>query len=401
MTIDVDTTQTIIVDEFDDAGGPGLRYITNENIEITIDFAVFIGSQSDDGVESTLDGSTLINNGNVFSGGANGVRFDGNDTTIINNGNIVTGVFNGFNIGSVNGSVITNNGTVYAFQGNGVNYSNTQNAILTNAGEIYANGIAVRDSTDDGATIVNSGLMRSDRDGVEVSIDDGEVTEITNTAGGTIRAAVNAIESFGGRISLDNRGTIDGVIDLDATTGNVNDVVMNRGKITGDVFLGDGDDRFNGSAGTSVEVFGENGDDTLIGGKSGDRLNGGDGNDTVRGGRGKDSLFGGDERDFFDFNSINDSMKGGKRDAINDFVRGNNVIGDEIDLEDIDAKTGVSGNQKFKFIGKSDFHDKKGELRYEDKGNKVIVQGDVNGDGKADFEILVKVGALSAGDFVL
>jgi hypothetical protein len=29
------------------------------------------------------------------------------------------------------------------------------------------------------------------------------------------------------------------------------------------------------------------------------------------------------------------------------------------------------------------------------------VQGDVNGDGKADFEILVKADTLSAGDFVL
>ena len=47
------------------------------------------------------------------------------------------------------------------------------------------------------------------------------------------------------------------------------------------------------------------------------------------------------------------------------------------------------------------FHDVKGELRYEDKGSKVIVQADKNGDGKADFEILVKVGALSSGDFFL
>ncbi|MGH6735212.1 MAG: hypothetical protein ACRECX_03925 [Methyloceanibacter sp.] len=46
-------------------------------------------------------------------------------------------------------------------------------------------------------------------------------------------------------------------------------------------------------------------------------------------------------------------------------------------------------------------HDKKGELRYEDKGSKVIVQGDINGDGKADFEIFVKVGFLSAADFLL
>ena len=43
----------------------------------------------------------------------------------------------------------------------------------------------------------------------------------------------------------------------------------------------------------------------------------------------------------------------------------------------------------------------KGELRYTDKGSTSLVQGDVNGDGKADFEILVKVGALGSGDFIL
>jgi len=66
----------------------------------------------------------------------------------------------------------------------------------------------------------------------------------------------------------------------------------------------------------------------------------------------------------------------------------------------VDAKKGVSGNQAFKWIGAQDFHDRKGELRYEDKGSKVIVQGDVNVAGKADFEIFVKVGALSSGDFL-
>jgi serralysin len=61
----------------------------------------------------------------------------------------------------------------------------------------------------------------------------------------------------------------------------------------------------------------------------------------------------------------------------------------------------VNGNNKFVFIGRDDFSDTKGELRIEDLGPKVIVQGDVNSDGKADFEILVKVGSLSTGDFLL
>ena len=85
------------------------------------------------------------------------------------------------------------------------------------------------------------------------------------------------------------------------------------------------------------------------------------------------------------------------RDRIVDFSRGQD---DTIDLSTIDAKTG-GGNQAFKWIGKQAFHDVKGELRYKDLGPKVIVQGDIDGDGKADFEILVKTGTLHKGDFVL
>jgi Ca2+-binding RTX toxin-like protein len=228
----------------------------------------------------------------------------------------------------------------------------------------------------------------------------GELAIINNQAGGMIEGTGgNAIQTFSdARVSLTNRGTIAGGIDLNGDTGNVNDAVTNKGEITGDVFLGVGNDKFKAKGGgTSGDVFGEDGNDTLIGGKKGDTLDGGADSDLLRGGKGKDKLFGGTDSDTFDFNSIKDSVRGSKRDKIIDFQRGP----DEIDLKNIDAKTGVSGNQKFKWIGKSDFHDKKGEVRYEDKGSKVIVQGDVNGDSKADFEIFVKVGNLSDDDFVL
>jgi hypothetical protein len=36
-----------------------------------------------------------------------------------------------------------------------------------------------------------------------------------------------------------------------------------------------------------------------------------------------------------------------------------------------------------------------------DQGSQVLVQGDVDGDRKADFDILVKVATLSAGDFIV
>ncbi|MGH6735213.1 MAG: hypothetical protein ACRECX_03930 [Methyloceanibacter sp.] len=161
------------------------------------------------------------------------------------------------------------------------------------------------------------------------------------------------------------------------------------------LFGDDGDDRLLGQNGNDT-LRGGNGDDLLFGQNGRDRLIGGDGDDLLTGGRGRDIQFGNDGDDIFVFTHKNDSKKGGQRDRLLDFDRSDDLI----DLSAIDAKSG-GGNQKFKFIGKQDFHDKRGELRYEDKGSKVIAQGDVNGDGKADFEIFVNVGALGKGDFLL
>ncbi|MGH6734568.1 MAG: calcium-binding protein [Methyloceanibacter sp.] len=143
-------------------------------------------------------------------------------------------------------------------------------------------------------------------------------------------------------------------------------------------------------------ISGGIGNNMLFGDAGNDILNGDAGIDVLTGGAGRDMLFGGLGADRFDFNSIKESKKGGSRDKIMDFERGP----DHIDLKDIDAQTG-GGNQAFKWIGKSKFHEKKGELRYEDKGATVIVQGDTNGDGKADFEIFVNIGSLAKGDFIL
>jgi serralysin len=128
-----------------------------------------------------------------------------------------------------------------------------------------------------------------------------------------------------------------------------------------------------------------------------DVLDGGAGIDTLTGGNGRDVMTGGTARDFFDFNTIGETKVGALRDVIQSFERGI----DDIDLRDIDAKTGVPGNNGFKFIGAANFHGVKGELRINDLGAQVIVQGDVNGNGTADFEILVKAGTLAKTDFLL
>ena len=130
-----------------------------------------------------------------------------------------------------------------------------------------------------------------------------------------------------------------------------------------------------------------------------DSLTGSAADNSITGGRAKDTLTGGPGADTFDFNLSADSKRGAHhRDVITDFKHGQL---DKIDLSDIDAKRG-HGNQAFKFIGKHDFHDKKGELHYVKKAGFVLVEGDIDGDGKADFQIEVdNLHQLVGADFFL
>jgi Ca2+-binding RTX toxin-like protein len=288
------------------------------------------------------------------------------------------------------------------------------NTVLTNIDGFYFNGHVVFqfDPTTGAATNVGTRVLTFDADQFGTGIaNDAVVIGDPVYFGANVAVRVLDANNFSAAawqpVGLGPVSTlhVSGTLDNDTVTGwSMIDVMA----------LGAGNDTASGGAGNDF-IFGEIGNDTASGGTGNDILHGGanndklfgssgndrlfgdEGIDVLNGGRGKDFLFGGADRDLFDFNSIKDSVRGSKRDAIYDFKRGV----DDIDLRTIDAKKGVSGNQKFKWIGKQDFHDKKGELRFDDKGSKVVVQGDVNGDGKADFEILVKVGALNAHDFLL
>ena len=148
-------------------------------------------------------------------------------------------------------------------------------------------------------------------------------------------------------------------------------------------------DTIDGLAGADI-LFGFEGNDTLLGGADNDVLLGGLGSDTLRGGTGADT---------FDFNEIAETgVTTALRDSILDFERGL----DKINLHTMDANSATAGNQNFKWIADAAFHGKAGELRYNTTSEGVLVSGDVNGDGVADFQITVKVlSSLVAGDFVV
>ena len=142
---------------------------------------------------------------------------------------------------------------------------------------------------------------------------------------------------------------------------------------------------------------GGNGNDRLLGGVGADLINGGKNNDVLLGGSGADKLIGGLGRDKmsgetgaddFIFTSATFAGTGASRDVIADF---------EHRVDDIDLGGFMAGGE---FIGNSAFEDVAGQVRY----NKAtgILQGDVNGDGNADFEIgFTNKPVLSAADFIL
>jgi serralysin len=140
----------------------------------------------------------------------------------------------------------------------------------------------------------------------------------------------------------------------------------------------------------------------LTGSKTANALDGARGADLLTGGAGRDALDGGAGSDRFIFLAKSDSVVGKNRDVIADFTGA-----DLIDLKSIDARTGA-GNDAFRFIKAQDFHERAGELHMVrvDKSGKAndltLVEGDINGDGKADFQIaLTGLHTLTAGDFAL
>ncbi|BAT59368.1 endo-1,3-1,4-beta-glycanase ExsH [Variibacter gotjawalensis] len=154
-----------------------------------------------------------------------------------------------------------------------------------------------------------------------------------------------------------------------------------------------------GDAGANT-LSGLSGADKLFGLAGNDRLLGGDQNDTLIGGLGVDTMTGGAGADRFQFDVIGDSgVTAATRDFITDFSRTENDI---LALSGIDANTLVAGNQAFAFIGTSAFSRAAGQLRYGTSNGMTIVEGDVNGDGIADFSVALQgIQSLTVAAFIL
>ena len=272
-------------------------------------------------------------------------------------------------------------------------------------------------------------------------------TVIRIPAGSFPSAAGDVIHGLGGNDTLDGGGggdVLDGGEGDDRLRGNTGDDVLVDDAGNDNLNGGSGADRMAGGIGNDVYAVDNTGDvvtelagqgtdtvrasisyalannvenltlagsgsingtgnalnNTLQGNTGNNVLQGEAGADTMEGGAGADNLTGGSNADTFAFQSLADSTVAGTgRDTVADF---HHAQSDKIDVSSIDANSTVPGNQAFTFIAAAAFSDSPGELRIQAINGNTLVTGDVNGNGVADFSILVRgVTSLQAGDFHL
>lgn len=142
--------------------------------------------------------------------------------------------------------------------------------------------------------------------------------------------------------------------------------------------LGAGTDLVTGFENLSGSGF----DDALIGNGDPNRLEGGAGKDTLQGGLGADTLRGGEGADEFLYGSEAEASSSRGRDLILDLT-----LQDRINLTAIDARSDLSGNQAFSWIGGAAFS-ALGQLRYSRLSNgNGLLEGNCSGTLAADFQI--------------
>ena len=382
------------------------------------------------------EGDSLVNSGTI-SGGlrdirdvrtddsrySSGVLVEGDDARITNlqGGVIVTYAEDGVQAdgpgaieyqGNVSGAVLRNYGEVISVNGYGIDMDGTSGVTgssFMNFGTVQGPLGSLR-ASDYADTFHNRGLMDGD-------VDMGTGNDTFDNRAGDVDGDVllgAGDDFYDGRLDAyvtgailggdgddviyggHNADLIEGGENNDELRGNGgNDEI--RGDNGDDMMLGnDGDDELIGGNGND-SLFGGRGNDVLNGGNDNDRINGGDGDDRIIAGGGTDILFGDGGADTFTFASVNDSgMTGATRDRIFDFDQ---AEGDVVFLASIDANDNVGGNQVFSYIAGASFSNTAGELRYTSSG---MIEGDTDGDGSADFQILLTTApTLTVDAFVL
>lgn len=385
-----------------------------------------VTSENESAIQLFAGNNTVINSGVIASNFAGGVIFGGDNCVLINEGSIATEngiavLFNLSTAGSVN--TVHNFGLIA-----GGNPTGNGSAIASFLGT----DIILNRGTISGEMALFGGDDRFDNEGgiITHTISFGAGDDELIGGGGRERASGGSGDDFmefaGGNdffiAGNTEEAPSDGIDDLDGGDGidtydaralsTAVTVRLHEQRAVGseighdlvqffeNAFGGSGADTLVGDGGRNV-LRGFAGTDNINGLEGNDRILGGNGADIITGNTGRDAMTGGADADIFDFNSTADSTVGdANRDIVTDFV----TAVDDIDLLTIDANTGLGGNQAFVFIGAAAFGAVAGQLRFTNFAGTqyTVVEGDVNGDSVADFQIgLLGSIALAAGDFIL
>lgn len=280
----------------------------------------------------------VIENAGRIESNSRAINLDGNNISLINTGEII-------------GTGNQRNGTIY-FDGTAdeIQITNESSGVIDAGVGNSGSGISIEigtpneDALTNNILIENNGLVQGRGTGnvpagIRLFLDAGLtaatfVGDIINQENGVINSETQAgilIEAgviFEGQIV--NDGAIAGgngfAIDAAGALGSVD--LVNNGILTGDVRLGNGNDRFVQNAAAGVVVDGGAGDDFLTGGAGDDVLIGGFGNDALTGGLGADT---------FRFQSDNGF------DVVTDFAIAEDVLDVSAFFTDISQILGVGG----------------------------------------------------------
>ena len=404
-----DLTDTIRIIHHGVVGGVFVGTAADDTFTATVENDTFDGLAGSDTVDYVLaTGAVTVDLGIA---GAQNTGSAGTDTlTSIENltgslfGDTLTGNNNANILNGVNG-----NDTLNGLGGNDTLIGSFSQDVLNGGdGDDDLSGDAGNDVIDGGA---GTDLGRFDNFGGAVNVNlNLTVAQNTNAAGmDTIVNVENLIGGIGNDRFTGNTGANDlsGQGGSDQLFGLGGADNLSGGAGNDNLQGGNGDDALNGDDGLDT-LLGGGGLDTLSGGNGNDQLRGGAGIDSLNGGAGRDVLIGGDfvlgafpgdgAADTFVFNDVTDSIAGGAtRDIIRDFEQTFDII----DLSAIDAITGGS-DDAFTLIGPAAFSGTAGELRAFNAGANTVVRADVDGDGTADFEILINgIHPMITADFVM
>ena len=287
------------------------------------------------------------------------------EDVLINSGQIVGRIFMGFGTDQIDNTGFID-GPVYLGEGDDVFYGETgtsEGAVIGGPGDdVIKSGI--------GDDLLNGGTGRDKLYGGAGN----DTATYENSATG-VRVNLTTNRGRGGE------ATGDRLFDIENLIGSDYDDTLIGSAVSNTLQGGDGADTLDGEGGNDF-LSGEGDDDTLIAG---------DGDDILNGGLGRDILWGGEGVDIFEFLDVAESGIGSSRDVIKDFEQG-------IDLIDLAAMGATS-------FSAGGFTSTAGEVTYKliGGGTKTVIEYDKDGDGAADFQILMTNGGftMTADDFIL